>query len=184
MSPKSVEKSKSPNNPLPNLKARVSDENLNNSVEQVSEDEKAPVELRSFDNQRKRSLVSLSEEVESEEQFLFLRLRKQIKSHWNKLVERYPNGNLFHRTPQAEQKTNESADPENPEIVRTDSTRSSSSTTSTDALPSILSSQIKSVFLLPAFSCKRDDEGRRGVPFISCLLEVNNSITMFYIFIV
>ena len=178
MLPKSSEYSNNQNDPAPNLKAKVSDENLN-VIEEIKEDEKAPEQPVNFQNQRKRSIVSLPEEVESEDQFLFLRLRKQIKGHWNKLIERYPNGNLFHRTSQAEQKSAESTNsdnienPENPsEIVRTDSVRSSASI---DDETGIVGSQVKSLFLLPAFSCKRDDEGRRVVPFISSLLEVKYS---------
>lgn len=144
-----------------NIKTKNSDENLTIPIEKT----------------RKRSLVSLPTEGEEEDEFLFSRLKKQIKGHWDKIIERYPNGGLFLRPHRTHNTTDQ-------EITRNDSVRTTqtNSSTSTTASASaianfeqnFLSSAIKSVLLLPAFSCKRDDEGRRGVPFISSLLQVNH----------
>lgn len=154
---------------MKNLKAKNSDENLTSTTTAVAiEPEKI----------RKRSMVSLPTEGEEDDEFLFIRLRKQIKGHWDKIME---NGNMFFRPHHNNQNT---AAAHETEINRTDSvkttttttstnTSSSSTTTNTPVENNLISSSIKSVFLLPAFSCNRDDEGRKVVPFISSLLQVN-----------
>lgn len=152
---------------MKNLKAKNSDENLTSTTSAVAiEPEKI----------RKRSMVSLPTEGEEEDEFLFIRLRKQIKGHWDKIME---NGNMFFRPQHNNQST---ATAHETEINRTDSVKTTTTATSTSTSPStttnapvennLISSSIKSVFLLPAFSCNRDDEGRKVVPFISSLLQV------------
>jgi len=145
---------------LMNLKAKNSDENLTTAVEP--------------DKIKKRPMVSLPTEGEEEDEFLFIRLRKQIKGHWDKIIE---NGTLFFRPHHSMQHNNGETD-----IIRTDSNKTNASTTTIASTTSssiiaqvennLLSSSIKSVLLLPAFSCNRDDEGRKIVPFISSLLQV------------
>lgn len=164
-SPKPNQLTSNPEEILTNVKAKISDENLINTVEP--------------DKMKKRSLVSLPTEGEEEDEFLFIRLRKQIKGHWDKIME---NGTLFFR-PHHTTHSNIAVAGEN-EIIRTDSMKTNNSTTTTSTIAStassaiapaennLFSSSIKSIFLLPAFSCNRDDEGRKIVPFISSLLQV------------
>lgn len=155
------------NSNLVDLKSKISDDNLSTPVD----NEVGPIDGPSFERTRKRSLVSLpgGEESEGEDEFLFIRLRKQFKRHWNKIIEQYPNGSSLFRSPLSH--NNDS------ELARTASVQTSSTTSSLASSvakeQSLLSSAIKSSFLLPAFSCKMDDEGRRSVPFISSLLQVN-----------
>ncbi len=157
--------SQSSNQTLPDLKAKNSDDNLNLTNEPESETPSSHIKIK------KRSLVSLpGEESEEEDEFLFIRLKKHIKNHWDKLMEHYPNGNIFFKSPQIQ--TDQI-------IARNISTSTNSSASTKSAAihyqPSLLSSAIKSTLLLPGFSCKRDDEGHRTVPFISSLLEVNEN---------
>lgn len=155
----------------PNLKAKNSDEKLN------LPSESEPETTINVETMKKRSLVSLPGGAESEEEdeFLFIRLRKQIKSHWNKIMEHTSNGTNFFRSPQPQPEAS---------ITRTSSnsntntsTTSSITTGNSQADPmALLNSAIKSAFLIPALSCKRDDEGRRPVPFLSSLLQVNSKL--------
>lgn len=177
--PRKKKSSSSPPSPLKNeeigtnLKAKNSDENLSTPQENT-------------ETMRKRSLVSLPTEDGEEDEFLFIRLRKQIKGHWDKIME---NGIIFR--PRHHESTSNNTQNNHPsEITRIDSVRTESSvattsTTSTIGLveQSLLSSTIKSVLLLPAFSCKRDDEDRRVVPFISSLLRVNAKEHVFILII-
>lgn len=148
---------------ISNVKAKLSDENL--SLEKDILD--SPIDVG---KQRKRSVVSLPSEGEEEDEFMFSQLKKQIKSHWNKIMENYPNSSMFFRTPtlKAEAINEEKSEKDGTAISHT----TSSSISSVDFEQNLLGSAMKSVFLLPNFSCKRDDNGRRCVPFISSLLQV------------
>ena len=140
-------------------------------------------------------MVSLPSEGEEEDEFMFSRLKKQIKSHWNKIKESYPNSSMLFRTPTLKESTESEIEEVQPETTtlranRSESIKSSlSSSTAASSLTSnssivnveqhLISSALKSAFLLPIFSCKRDDEGRRGVPFISSLLQVVTLICLY-----
>lgn len=158
-----------------NLKAKTSDENL---ILPPSETESEQT-LKAHEKVKKRSLVSLSgDENEEDDDFMFMRLKKQIKNHWDKLLVHYPNTSSLFKSPQPQHDqpvTTTVAVARNNSI----STTNSSSTTKSAAIhqePCLLSSAIKSALLLPGFSCKRDDEGHRTVPFISSLLEVHYTL--------
>ena len=157
-----------------NVKLRNSDLNL---ATDPSEKDVVEIPLETG-KQRKRSVLSLPSEGEEEEEYLFSRLKKQIKSHWTKIVENYPHNSMFFKTPRQEE--NEISN-DQPEPLNAMKSSSSISTTNSPVISNsslvnveryLLSSAIKSVFLLPNFSSKRDDEGRRCVPFISSLLQV------------
>lgn len=140
-----------------------------------------PIELG---KQRKRSMVSLPSEGEEEDEFLFIRLKKQIKNHWTKIMENYPHSSMFFKTPTLKNFVANESKAENLELSSSPVKSSVSFSATTSSLtsnssfakfePKLLSYAIKSAFLLPSFSCKRDDEGRRCVPFISSLLQVTN----------
>jgi hypothetical protein len=171
----------SPNRPIPspenseetltNLKAKNSDENLM-TTSVIVEPEKI----------KKRSMISLPTEGEEEDEFLFIRLRKQIKGHWDKIME---NGNMLFR-PQHNSHNSHDTEINRSDSVKTTTTVTSTSTSSSATTKSpvennFFSSSIKSVLLLPAFSCNRDDEGRKVVPFISSLLQVK-TLSLRFIF--
>lgn len=155
---------------LSNLKAKNSEENLS---PQIAHDAEIQVE-----KMRKRSLGSLptGESEEEEDEYMFIRLKKHIKGHWDKIMERYPNGKLFFKPAI----TTPTIEPPPDEVSRSDSVRThqtdSSATSTTLFDHNLLSSAIKSVMLLPAFSLKKDDEGRRPVPFISSILQVHDIV--------
>lgn len=163
--------------PTANLKAKSSDDNLSIDPSDASEKEnEVSAESLTLGTQRKRSLVSLPSEGE-EDEFLFSRLTKQIKGHWSKIMENYPNTSMLFRTSTTEKSDNETKEQNGiSKVNRTDSITTSTSASTAIIEPQLISSAIKSVFLLPNFSCKRDDEGRRSVPFISSLLQVTKSI--------
>lgn len=141
-----------------NLKEKNSQENLST--------------VGSSEKMRKRSMLSIPTEGEEEDEFLFIRLRKQIKGHWDKIMERHPNGNLFFR-PVNDNKTEESEEVSTSvPSIQSNETPISITSTLAPVEQNFLGAAIKSSLLLPAFSCKRDDEGRKIVPFISSLLQV------------
>ena len=164
-----------------NLKAKTSDVNL--SIDPSEKDKDIPELSLNSGKQRKRSMVSLPSEGE-EEEFMFSRLKKQIKSHWAKIRETYPNNSMLFKTSVTkEEKESETKEEEPDSTCTSNVNRSESINGSTSTLVSLssiasveqqlISCAIKSAFLLPNFSCKRDDEGRRCVPFISSLLQVS-----------
>ena len=127
-------------------------------LNEVSDDEK------SSETEHENNNVNQVEEDDDDE-FLFIRLRKQIKTHWNKIIEAYPNNALFFRPKPAVAVTNDLQSLASENI-------SQASLLVHETGHGLRSSANKSLFLLPSFSCKRDDEGRRTVPLISSLLQV------------
>ncbi len=103
-----------------------------------------------------RSLVKVHEE--DADDFLFRRLGKQLKGHWTKLLERYPQG-FFHHSQ--------------------DDKKSDISPESTCSMLSLEPGNMtlplkaaKSALFLPHFGIQNSDESRPVVPFISDLLQV------------
>lgn len=151
----------------------------------LSEKDTADPQQIELGKQRKRSMVSLPSEGEEEDEFLFIRLKKQIKNHWTKIMVNYPHSSMFFKTPTLKNVVANESKAENHELSSspvkssvsfsaTISSLTSNSSSIAKFEPKLLSYAIKSAFLLPSFSCKRDDEGRRCVPFISSLLQVTN----------
>lgn len=157
---------------LSNLKAKNSNENLGPEMAQEAESQ--------IENMRKRSLESSSagavENVEEEDEYMFIRLKKHIKGHWNKIIEKYPNGKFFFKpkTPPSTAIEIEIEPTSQVEVTRSDSVTTNQTATSTTLYDhNLFSSAVKSVMLLSAFSLKKDDEGRKPVPFISSILQVS-----------
>ena len=156
-----------------NIKARHSDENLS-----IAPGQSLPCPVN--ERLRKRSIVSSLQggSSEGEDEFLFIRMRKHIKSHWKKIMEHNPNGTSIFKSPQPATS--------NAQISRNNSINSTTltvePTVSSAALfeQTEISSAIKSALLLPSFSCKRDDEGRPIVPFISSFLQVSRVLYFYY----
>jgi hypothetical protein len=179
--------------PLPTLKSHESDENLSSAITSENELDKTAKASSSMEKGiKKRGLSAISddeetssnadnshknnekEDEEDDDEFLFIRLRKHIKTHWDKIMERYPNNGAFFRPFNR---------PTEATVDGGTSIKSHSSTVEEENLSqasllihenehNLLASTIKSLLLLPSFTCKRDDEGRRNVPLISSLLQV------------
>lgn len=160
------------------IKARNSDENLSNQMETEKEIDSVSGPIAEK-RRRKMSALSIPVEVESEgevnDEFLFIRLKKQIKNHWHKITERYPNGKFFFRPNLSGESISISQVHAHP-----NSPRSSSMTVeSLERIKEQASNDLftgglfKSLILLPVYACKRDDEGRKTVPLISLLLQVS-----------
>lgn len=206
----------------PNLKAKLSDENLTeinddkkstdlNENERIREEngdtgiDNIIGDKRSSDgivevatpkrkSIRKLSAVSLPSQYEQnentgdqedqEDEFLFLRLGKKIRVHWDKIVERYPS-RFFRRTILTSGDGTSASTSALSAVsvgVSDGSNFLKSSTISEDSLLTsgnqvdfdlVIGGLIKSIFLLPGYSLKRDeDEKRRMVPLISSILEI------------
>ena len=164
-----------------NLKARNSDGNVvSNQIEMESEEASGLIAINAIQQKekekaekriRKKSVISIPEvegEDEIDDEFLFIRLRKQIRNHWKKITKNYPNGKVFFRPNLSTESISISQ-----AQLPTESTEPSIGNKNLNSNELLIGGIFKSVILLPAYACKRDDEGRRTVPLISSLLQVN-----------
>lgn len=132
---------------------------------------------------RKMSVISIPAEVEGEDEvddeFLFIRLKKQIRNHWKKITEHYPNGKIFFR-PNLSTESMISEAQTGPINSQLSEALGLNQNVNMNDLDLLIGGLFKSIILLPVYACKRDDEGRRTVPLISSLLQVHeyNSLTL------
>lgn len=123
--------------------------------EHLSDDELSPSVMTS--SPISRSLVKVPDDEGDE--FLFRRLGKQLKGHWQKLLDRYPQG-FFHSRHQTENAADGS-----PESIAS----------IISAEPEEISLPVKaakSALFLPHFGIQKSDDSRPVVPFICDLLQV------------